>query len=135
MACEEVKLLALVNSLPPVSAPADFNFRLSGRLAQAKAEKIAWNPLAWLAEFWANSFSLGQVGTAMAAVALIVAFSAVQLTAMVVSHRQQAQILLLRLKLVRRSGLRRQHNRQTPASRAQPSGEINEYSCSASGNE
>jgi len=80
LASEEVKLLALVNSLPPVNAPADFNFRLRARLAQAKAEKAAWSPLAWLAEFWANSFSLGQAATAMAAVALIVAFSAVQLT-------------------------------------------------------
>jgi len=79
MASEEVKLLALVNSLPPITAPADFNFRLSGRLTQTKSEKATWSPLAWLAEFWANSFSLGQAATAMAAVALIVAFSAVQL--------------------------------------------------------
>ncbi len=80
LASEEVKLLALVNSLPPVNAPADFNFRLSGRLAQAKAEKAARSPLAWLAEFLVNSFSLGQAATAMAAVVLFVAFSAVQLT-------------------------------------------------------
>lgn len=77
---EEVKLLALVNSLPPVTAPADFNFRLSGRLAQVKAEKAAWRPLAWLTEFWTNSFSFGQAATAMAAVALIVAVSTMQLT-------------------------------------------------------
>jgi len=80
LASEDVKLLALVNSLSPVNAPADFNFRLSGRLAQAKAEKAAWSPLAWLSEFWTNSFSFGQAATAMTAVALIVAFSAVQLT-------------------------------------------------------
>src|SRR5262245_31515309 len=60
LASEEVKLLALVNSLPPVNAPADFDFRLRGRLAQARAEKAVRRPLAWLADFWANSFSLGQ---------------------------------------------------------------------------
>jgi hypothetical protein len=80
LASEEVKLLALVNSLPPVTAPADFDFRLSGRLAQVKAEKAAWRPLAWLTEFWTNSFSFGQAATAMAAVALIVAVSTMQLT-------------------------------------------------------
>jgi len=79
MASEEVKLLALVNSLPPITAPADFNFRLNGRLAQAKAEKAVRSPLAWLSEFWANSFSFGQAATAMAAVALIVTLSAGQL--------------------------------------------------------
>jgi len=80
LASEEVKLLALVNSLPPVTAPADFDFRLSGRLAQVKAEKAAWRPLAWLTEFWTNSFSFGQAATAMAAVALIVVVSTMQLT-------------------------------------------------------
>lgn len=80
LASEEVKLLALVNSLPPVTAPADFDFRLRARLAQAKTEKATWKPLAWLAEFWANSFSFGQVATAMAAVALIVAVSTMQFT-------------------------------------------------------
>jgi hypothetical protein len=80
LASEEVKLLALVNSLLPVNAPADFDFRLRGRLAQAKAEKAARSPLVGLAELWASSFSLGRATTALAAVALIVAFSALQLT-------------------------------------------------------
>lgn len=79
LASEEVKLAVLVGVLPAIEAPGDFNFRLRARMAQAKAEQTAPGPLAWLADFWTKSFSFGQAATAMAALALVVAFSVTQI--------------------------------------------------------
>lgn len=79
LASEEVKVAALVGVLPTIEAPGDFDFRLRARLAQAKAEEAARGPLAWLSDFWTQSFSFGQAATAMAALALVVAFSVAQI--------------------------------------------------------
>ncbi len=79
LASEEVKLAALVGILPAIEAPGNFDFRLRARLAQAQAEPNAPGPLAWLADFWTKSFSFGQAATAMAALALVVAFSVTQI--------------------------------------------------------
>jgi hypothetical protein len=79
LASEEVKVAALVGVLPAIEAPGDFDFRLRARLAQTKAEETARGPLAWLSDFLAQSFSFGQAATAMAAVALVVAFSVTQI--------------------------------------------------------
>jgi hypothetical protein len=78
LASKEIKVLALVNSLPAVEAPANFDFQLRGRLAQTKASKTSRGVLAWVEQVFAHSFSLGQAASAMAAVALVVAFSVVQ---------------------------------------------------------
>lgn len=79
LASEEVKLAALVGVLPAIQAPGDFDFRLRARMAQAKSEQTARGPLAWLSDFWTQSFSFGQAATAMAALALVVAFSVTQI--------------------------------------------------------
>lgn len=79
LASEEVKVAALVGVLPAIEAPGDFDFRLRARLAQTKAEETARGPLAWLSDFLAQSFSFGQAATAMAALALVVAFSVTQI--------------------------------------------------------
>lgn len=79
LASEEVKVAALVGALPAIEAPGNFDFHLRARLAQAKAEQNARGPLAWLADFWSQSFSFGQAATAMAALALVVTFSVTQI--------------------------------------------------------
>lgn len=79
LASEEVKLAALVGVLPVIQAPGDFDFRLRARMAQAKSEQTTRGPLAWLSDFWTQSFSFGQAATAMAALALVVAFSLTQI--------------------------------------------------------
>lgn len=85
LASEEIKVAAMVGRLPAIEAPGDFDFRLRARMAQARAEQSAQSPLAWLADFWTKSFSFGQAATAMAALALVVAFSITQI------NRESAQ--------------------------------------------
>ncbi len=79
LASAEVKVAALVGILPAIEAPGNFDFRLRARMAQAKAEEGTRGPLAWLENFWAQSFSFGPAATAMAALALVIAFSVIQL--------------------------------------------------------
>ena len=82
LASEEVKIAALVGVLPAIEAPSNFDFHLRARLAQVNAEQTARGPLTWLADFWTKSFSFGSFGqaaTAMAALALVVAFSLTQI--------------------------------------------------------
>lgn len=81
LASEDVKLAALVGALPTVHAPANFEFQLQRRLAQVNAEKTVRTPLAWVEQFFGQSFSFGsfaQAGSALAAVALVVTFSVMQ---------------------------------------------------------
>lgn len=75
----DARLKSLLQAVPAVSAPPDFAFRVRARLAQAKADAPASNPLVWLQNWVANSFSFGQAATAMAAIALIAAFTTMQL--------------------------------------------------------
>ncbi|MBI1761293.1 MAG: hypothetical protein HYR56_07655 [Acidobacteria bacterium] len=79
LASKEVNVAALVGALPAIGAPGDFDFRLRARLAQTNAEQAARGPLVWLADFWTKSFSFGPAATAMAALAVVVAFSVTQL--------------------------------------------------------
>jgi hypothetical protein len=66
-------LLALLNSPPRVTAPADFEFRLRARILAAQAERQS--PFSFLKGFWALPFSLGQAATTMAAVAILAALT------------------------------------------------------------
>lgn len=79
LASEDIKVVALVNSLASVKAPANFDFQLRSRLAQAKTSQAETGLRAWVEQFFAQSFSLGQAASAVAAVALIVAFSVTQI--------------------------------------------------------
>ncbi|MGH9850042.1 MAG: hypothetical protein ACREBD_09290 [Blastocatellia bacterium] len=70
-------LLSLLSAQPRVQAPADFDFRLRARIARAKAEQTspAGLPAGLFDKLWAKTFSWGQAATAMATLALVVAFS------------------------------------------------------------
>lgn len=70
---EMSSLLSLLSAQPRVQAPADFDFRLRARIARAKAEQT--NPTGLFENFWARMFSWGQAATAMATLALVIAFS------------------------------------------------------------
>ncbi len=70
---EMSSLLSLLSAQPRVQAPADFDFRLRARIARAKAEQT--NPAGLFENLWARTFSWGQAATAMATLALVVAFS------------------------------------------------------------
>ncbi len=70
---EMSSLLSLLSAQPRVQAPADFDFRLRARIARAKAEQT--NPAGLFENLWAKAFSWGQAATAMATIALVVAFS------------------------------------------------------------
>ena len=76
---ENARLRSLLQSIPAVTAPPDFAFRVRTRLAQTKVEETASNPLVWLQNWFANSFTFGQAATAMAAIALIAVFTTAQL--------------------------------------------------------
>lgn len=79
-AAQMTALLTLMNDVPRVEAPGDFDFRLRARLAQAKAAQAPRGGLGFFSEFWKLSFSWGQAASAMAAVALVVTLSTVWLT-------------------------------------------------------
>ncbi len=66
-------LLSLLNAQPRVQAPADFDFRLRARIARAQSGE-SHSP-GFLGSLWAKTFSWGQATTAMAALALVAAFS------------------------------------------------------------
>jgi len=70
---EMSSLLSLLSAQPRVQAPADFDFRLRARLARAKAEQTS--PAGLFENLWVRSFSWGQAATAMATLAMVVAFS------------------------------------------------------------
>jgi hypothetical protein len=70
---EMSSLLSLLSAQPRVQAPADFDFRLRARIARAKAEQT--DPAGLFENFWARTFSWGQAATAMATLALVIAFS------------------------------------------------------------
>jgi len=70
---ETSSLLSLLSAQPRVQAPADFDFRLRARIARAKAEPTS--PAGLFENLWARTFSWGQAATAMATLALVVAFS------------------------------------------------------------
>jgi hypothetical protein len=67
-------LFALMNDVPRVEVPGDFDFRLRARIAQAKAAQSPSNGRGILNRFWVQSFSWAQASAAMAAVALLVSF-------------------------------------------------------------
>jgi hypothetical protein len=76
---ETASLFSLLKSLPPVEAPADFDFRLRARIARARSEQESVaTPAAWFNRLWSGSFSWVQATTAMAAVAAIVSLSSYQ---------------------------------------------------------
>jgi len=78
---ETASLFSLLKSLPPVEAPADFDFRLRARIARARSEQeTVATPAAWFNRIWSGSFSWVQATTAMAAVAAIVSLSTYQFT-------------------------------------------------------
>src|SRR5919201_774481 len=62
-------LFALLNAVPRVTAPADFDFRLRARIAAAQAERQS--PFSLLKGFWSLPFSLGQAAASVAAIALV----------------------------------------------------------------
>jgi len=66
---EMSSFLSLLKSTPRVTAPADFDFRLRARIAEAQAKRR--NPFSFLEGFWSLSFSWGQTATAMATIALV----------------------------------------------------------------
>lgn len=74
-AAQMTALLTLMNDVPRVEVPGDFDFRLRARLAQAKAAQAPRGGLSFFNEFWKLSFSWGQAASAMAAVALVVTLS------------------------------------------------------------
>ena len=76
---EDARLKSLLQAVPAITAPPDFAFRIRARLAQHKAEETASNPLVWLQNWFAQSFSFGQAASAMAAIALIAMFTTMQL--------------------------------------------------------
>ena len=76
---EDARLKSLLQAVPAITVPADFAFRLRARLAQHKAEENASNPLVWLQNWFAQSFSFGHAASAMAAIALIAMFTTMQL--------------------------------------------------------
>ncbi|MFN7949096.1 MAG: hypothetical protein U0Z53_27330 [Blastocatellia bacterium] len=79
-AAQMTALLTLMNDVPRVEVPNDFDFRLRARLAQAKAAQAPRGGLSFFNEFWKLSFSWGQAASAMAAVALVVTLSTFWLT-------------------------------------------------------
>lgn len=66
---EMSSFLSLLKSTPRVTAPADFDFRLRARIAEAQAKRR--NPFSFLDGLRSMSFSWGQTATAMATVALV----------------------------------------------------------------
>ena len=76
---EDARLKSLLQAVPAITAPPDFAFRVRARLAQEKAQETASNPLVWLQNWFAQSFSFGQAASAMAAIALIAMFTTMQL--------------------------------------------------------
>ena len=74
---ETVSMLSLLRTQPRVEVPADFDFRLRARIAREQAERFS--PAGVFEKFWerlAQTISLGQAATAMAAAALAVTVSA-----------------------------------------------------------
>jgi hypothetical protein len=67
---------ALMASLPRVSAPSDFDFKLRARIARAKAAER--EQAGWFASLFGRSFTWAQAGAAMAAVALVVSLTTYQ---------------------------------------------------------
>ena len=76
-AAQMTALFALMNDVPRVQVPNDFDFRLRARLAQVKAEPAPRGGLSFFSEFWKQSFSWGQTASAMAAIALVVTMTTV----------------------------------------------------------
>ncbi|HYE74477.1 MAG TPA: hypothetical protein VEF04_14155 [Blastocatellia bacterium] len=72
-ASEMSQMASLIGSLPRVSAPADFDFKLRARIARAKSEQQ--QQAGWFSSLLGRSFSLAQAGMATAAIALIVGIS------------------------------------------------------------
>jgi hypothetical protein len=73
---ETVSMLSLLRTQPRVEVPADFDFRLRARIAREQAERFS--PAGVFEKFWerlAQTISLGQAATAMAAAALAVTVS------------------------------------------------------------
>ncbi len=70
-------LLALLSAQPRIQTPADFDFKLRARIARAKYESQSQK--SFLERLWARSFTWGQAATAMATIALVVAFATIQL--------------------------------------------------------
>jgi hypothetical protein len=68
---------ALMASLPRVSAPSDFDFKLRARIARAQAAEREQR--GWLAALFGRSFTLAQAGAGVAAVALFASLTAYQL--------------------------------------------------------
>lgn len=64
-------LLALLTAQPRVQAPADFNFRLSARIARAEAQPAS--PFAFLENLFGQTFSIKQAATSLAALAVMAA--------------------------------------------------------------
>ncbi|MEK7832659.1 MAG: hypothetical protein AAB401_16320 [Acidobacteriota bacterium] len=62
-------LLALLTAQPRVQAPADFNFRLSARIARAQAEPAS--PFAFLENLFGQTFSIKQAAASLAALAVM----------------------------------------------------------------
>ena len=76
-AAQMTAFFALMNEVPRVQVPNDFDFRLRARLAQIKAEPAPRGGLSFFSEFWKQSFSWGQTASAMAAIALVVTVTTV----------------------------------------------------------
>src|SRR5262245_40199645 len=73
---ETVSMLSLLRTHQRVEVPADFDFRLRARIARAQAERFS--PAGVFEKAWerlAQTFSLGQAATAMAAALLAVTVS------------------------------------------------------------
>lgn len=64
-------LLALLTAQPRVQAPADFNFRLSARIARAEAQPTS--PFAFLENLFGQTFSIKQAAASLAALAVMAA--------------------------------------------------------------
>ena len=64
-------LLALLTAQPRVEAPADFDFRLRARIAQAQAKPAS--PFAFLENFFTQTFSLKHAAASLAALAVMAA--------------------------------------------------------------
>jgi hypothetical protein len=73
---ETVSMLSLLRTQPRVEVPADFDFRLRARIARSQADRFS--PAGVFEKAWerlAQTISLGQAATAMAAAALVVTVS------------------------------------------------------------
>lgn len=67
-------LLALLSAQPRVEAPADFDFRLRARIARAESQPSG-GPVAVLANFFGQSFSIKQAAASLAALAVMAAMT------------------------------------------------------------